>query len=129
MYKGTIINELLKNNNLKKKELMESLGWKSHTQFRQFTTGNPSAEALEKVADFLKCPIDLFFDREVCYNTDPLMQKVFDSESLKQKETLLEERILHLQNIIEEKDKRLALQDNVINILQGKLNSNDSDKK
>ena len=63
MYNGKIIEDYA-SFGTSRLALMEAMGWKSHTQLRQFVEGNPTAENLEKVADYLGITIDSLFIRE-----------------------------------------------------------------
>lgn len=63
MYNGKIIEDCA-SFGTSRLALMEAMGWKSHTQLRQFVEGNPTAENLEKVADYLGITIDSLFIRE-----------------------------------------------------------------
>lgn len=65
MFNGRKIKELIEEKGLAYKDVYESIGM-TGTTFFNITSGegNPKADNLEKLADFLKCPIDIFFERK-----------------------------------------------------------------
>ena len=62
MYNGKIIEDY-KSFGTTRLALMQAMGWNNSSQLRQFITGNPTAENLEKVADYLGITIDSLFLR------------------------------------------------------------------
>ena len=63
MYNGNKINELLKERNIKKKELVSYLNT-SRAAVEHMIHGNPTVLSIEKIADFFDVSIELFFIRE-----------------------------------------------------------------
>ena len=62
MYNGQIINFLLENRCIKKKDLIISIKGTNSTM-ESIINGNPTVKTLEKVANFFDISMDLFFDR------------------------------------------------------------------
>ena len=52
MYNGLIINVLLKERGMKAKDLLEHLQLQTNGSISSLVRGNPTAERLEKIADF-----------------------------------------------------------------------------
>lgn len=63
MYNGEKIRQILREKGIRQKDLMEAMGWKNSNQVRQIVEGNPRADILEGVCDFLQIPIDTLFVR------------------------------------------------------------------
>lgn len=65
MFNGQKIKVLIEEKGLTYKDVYESIGM-TGTTFFNITSGegNPKADNLEKLADFLNCSIDIFFDRK-----------------------------------------------------------------
>lgn len=75
MYKGEIIKELLSESGHNAKELLEAMGLNpKYNSIQRFINGNPTAETLEKIADFFQCPIDVFFERDINAGQKPLQE-------------------------------------------------------
>lgn len=65
MFNGKRIKELIEEKGLAFKDVYESIGMTGTTFFNITSgVGNPKADNLEKLADFLNCPIDIFFERK-----------------------------------------------------------------
>ena len=67
MYNGQVINVLLKERGLRAKDLLEYLQLQSNGSITSLVKGNPTAERLEKIADFFDVPIDTLFQRAKSY--------------------------------------------------------------
>lgn len=63
MYNGKKINELLKQRQIKKKQLIDHLNI-TNSGMASIIRGNPTAKTLEQVADFFDVSIDVFFVRK-----------------------------------------------------------------
>lgn len=75
MYKGEIIKELLSESGRNAKELLEAMGLNpKYNSIQRFINGNPTAETLERIADFFQCPIDVFFERGNVAGQKPLQE-------------------------------------------------------
>lgn len=116
MYNGNIINELLVSQKKKAKDLLMYLETNTNGSLTQIVSGNPSAKRLEKIADFFGVSIDTFFIRESpyagingCGNPN-----VIASFQIGQ----LEAKTKNLQAMIDEKDKRIALLEEMIDVLK-----------
>ena len=66
MYNKDRIRELLEERKIRIKDFMEGVGAKSNSlaQFER-DGANPTADTLEKIADFFQIPIDELFNREM----------------------------------------------------------------
>lgn len=110
MFDGKIIEKLLRDRGMKKKELLDAVGWTSQSQLVQFIEGNPTAQSLEKVADVFGCSIDVFFKREIAdyencifYGADRAM---------------LEERLISMQRLLEAKDSHIKDLEKILRIYE-----------
>ncbi len=101
MYNGNIIRQLLVEKNIPNKELLKYLGTEANASLAQIVNGNPTVKRLEKVADFFGVSMDVFFDREKPFKAFP---SAHDDNELQYKE-----KISLLERLLEEKDKRIAL--------------------
>lgn len=122
MYNGHIINQLLSDRNIKKKDFMQAVGWSSGTQYRQAVNGNPTAATLEKIADFFSVPIDLFFERENPYyehcNVVGHGNNVQNYNSVIYNEQKEKDHAEALARLIEEKDNHIKTLQKMIAILE-----------
>lgn len=110
MFNGKIIEKYLQDRGLKKKDLLNAIGWVSQSQLRQFTDGNPTASTLEKVADFFDCSIDQFFVRE----REPDMTTVFVGAD----RSALEERLVTMQQLLDTKDRHIEDLEKMLQIFE-----------
>ena len=124
MYNGEIIKDLLRERGKLAKDLLSALDVNSNGSLSQLIrNANPTAERLEKIADFLDIPIDTLFIRE----------RQFDEEAFNHGKNLantsvrtLKNKVMDQQTIIEEKDKRIALLEEMVEMYREqieKLNS------
>ncbi|MBQ7851339.1 MAG: helix-turn-helix transcriptional regulator [Muribaculaceae bacterium] len=118
MYNGGIINELLVSQKKKAKDLLSYLGANTNGSLTQIVKGNPSADRIEKIADFFGVSIDTFFVRESPYAGINVNgnSNVVASIQIGQ----LDAKAKSLQAMIEEKDKRIALLEEMIEVLKNK---------
>ena len=113
MYNGNKIKELLKERDISNKQLVEYMGWRGNGQLYHVVdpvSANPTARILERIADFFQVPVDTFFDRDVPVSPHRTgMPGSSPIESLKRE-------IEYLQSLCDEKDKRLELQQQLIDM-------------
>lgn len=123
MYNGIIINELLITQKKKAKDLLSHLGANTNGSLTQIVKGNPSAERLEKIADFFGVSIDTLFIRESPYAGINVNgnSNIVASIQIGQ----LEAKTKSLQAMIDEKDKRIALLEEMIQVLKQSKNISD----
>ena len=71
---------------------------------------NPKAETIERIADFLQCPIDDLFDRENKYVTNQVTgnNNTVSSYNVTADPEVLAATNRHLQDVIERQDKTIA---------------------
>lgn len=101
MYNGNVIKQLLLDKKVTNKELLRYLGTEANASLAQIVNGNPTVKRLEKVADFFGVSMDVFFDREKPFKACP---SAHEDNELQYKE-----KIALLERLLEEKDKRIAL--------------------
>lgn len=110
MYKGEIINQLLAERKIKKKELCAYLNT-NNSGIESYIKGNPSANKLEKIADFFKISIDDLFIREVELVPSTVTEEPVSHED-KEMNYLLKEIIQEKERTIQLLMKQLNKQDN-----------------
>lgn len=118
MYNGNIIRQLLVERNMPNKELLRYLGTEANASLAQIVNGNPTVKRLEKVADFFGVSMDVFFDREKPFKACP---SAHEDNGLQYKE-----KIALLERLLEEKDKRIALleqMNQLVNSAEGRTKS------
>lgn len=118
MYNGNIIRQLLVERNIPNKELLRYLGTEANASLAQIVNGNPTVKRLEKVADFFGVSMDVFFDREKPFKACP---PAHEDNELQYKE-----KIALLERLLEEKDKRIALleqMNQLVNSAEGRTKS------
>lgn len=101
MYNGNVIKQLLLDKKVTNKELLRYLGTEANASLAQIVNGNPTVKRLEKVADFFGVSMDVFFEREKPFKAYPLAHG--DNEQQ------YKEKIELLERLLEEKDKRILL--------------------
>ena len=118
MYNKDRIRELLEERKIKIKDFMEGVGAKSNSlaQFER-DGANPTADTLEKIADFFQIPIDELFNREmpgynIVGNDNNVANITINS---------LNSNIESLEAIIEEKDKRIRLLEDMVEMLREQI--------
>ena len=115
MYNGQIINVLLKERGLKAKDLLEHLELQSNGSITSLVRANPTATRLEKIADFFDIPIDALFQRSKSYGYN-----VVGNSNQVANVTIgeLRGKAKSLEQIIIEKDKRIALLEEMVEMLK-----------
>lgn len=101
MYNGNVIKQLLLDKKVTNKELLRYLGTEANASLAQIVNGNPTVKRLEKVADFFGVSMDVFFEREKPF-------KAYSSAH-GDNEQQYKEKIELLERLLEEKDKRILL--------------------
>lgn len=101
MYNGNVIKQLLLDKKVTNKELLKYLGTEANASLAQIVNGNPTVKRLEKVADFFGVSMDVFFEREKPF-------KAYSSAH-GDNEQQYKEKIELLERLLEEKDKRILL--------------------
>lgn len=101
MYNGNVIKQLLLDKKITNKELLKYLGTEANASLAQIVNGNPTVKRLEKVADFFGVSMDVFFEREKPFKAYPSTHG--DNEQQ------YKEKIALLERLLEEKDKRIML--------------------
>lgn len=101
MYNGNIIRQLLVERNIPNKDLLRYLGTEANASLAQIVNGNPTVKRLEKVADFFGVSMDVFFEREKPFKA--YLSAHGDNEQQ------YKEKIELLERLLEEKDKRILL--------------------
>lgn len=124
MYNGEIIKDLLREQGKLAKDLLLALDVKSNGSLSQLIkNANPTAERLEKIADFLDIPIDTLFIRERQYDIEEVNHgKELANVSVR----TLKNKVRDQQIIIEEKDKRIALLEEMVSMLRRQIEEKSS---
>ena len=118
MFNGQNIKNITEKRGIKIKSLYEGAGINQGTFFTIISErGNPTADKLEAIADFLECSIDDFFDRKVNYQSSKnvLAKK---SEALQEKDNRSVENLMkeieNLRVLLKEKELLLQTKDKLI---------------
>ena len=121
MYNGEIIRDLLRMQGKKAKDLLAALGVNSNGSISQLVKkANPTAERLEIIADFLEVPIDDLFIRERSYSGSNVAGNGNNAANI----TIgtLKGKLQDQQQIIAEKDKRIQLLEEMLELYRERLN-------
>lgn len=126
MYNGLVINNLLFDRNIKKKDLVIAIKGNNSTM-ESVINGNPTVKTLEKVADFFKVSMDIFFEREVCFSKDGHRIGSVNGNGNKVQQGHInvmqesqEREIQHLNARLEEKERLLEEKERLIQVLMNK---------
>ena len=106
MYNGEIIRDLLRQQGKRAKDLLAALEINTNGSLSQLIKkANPTADRLEKIADFLNVPIDALFVRELPHGGYNVVGNGNHVANI----TIgtLKGKLQDQQQIIEEKDKRI----------------------
>ena len=113
MFKGYIISSLIENSNVKKVDVYRYANIEKVTLDNIIKgTSIPNCKTLERIADFFGVSMDVFFNREKPYQT-------FSTNDLNNLQ-LFKDKIELLEKLLEEKDKRIALLENLNQALSKK---------
>ena len=121
MYNGVIIKDLLKQQGKKSKDLLAALEVNSNGSISQLVKdANPTAKRLEIIADFLDIPIDALFIREHQHNGYNVVGNGNHVANI----TIgtLKGKLKDQQQIIAEKDKRIQLLEEMLEMYRERLN-------
>lgn len=110
MYNGNVIKQLLLDKKVSNKELLRYIGTEANASLAQIVNGNPTVKRLEKVADFFGVSMDIFFEREKPFKQAGTTKSNDNSYYI--------EKIELLEKIIQEKDERIKLLENVNQLLK-----------
>lgn len=116
MYNPRKIIELVEANNVRYKELLNYLGKNWNGSLLAVIKGDIRVSLLEKIADFFGVPVDTFFDRE-CQNN---CVSVGGTQNLVHHFSINSDNssIKHLELLLEEKDKRIKLLEDYVELLK-----------
>lgn len=120
MYNGIVIEELLSERKLRKKDIQDALGI-SYNSYKTIVYGNPTVKTLEPVADFFKVSMDVFFNRESC-GSNKVGNVSGNSNKIQQgkvnvMQSSLEKEIENLKLLLTEKDKVISEKERLIQVL------------
>lgn len=118
MFKGLIIEELLKERKILKKDMQRMCSMSPSVLDNIISKGNPTAASLEKIADFFDLPIDYFFKRNF-FPTNPIgnISGVGHKIQNGQNNIMLENQekeIEHLKTLIVEKEQMIKEKEQMI---------------
>ena len=108
MYNGNKIKDLLHEQSKSNKELLAYLGVECNSSITQLIKGNPTAQKLEKIADFFGIHIDELFIRDIEFK---------ESEGLTEADKQLIDKIKLLQQLLDDKDKVISLLEDKVRYL------------
>lgn len=114
MYNGLIINKLLEERNIKKKDLVLAINGNNST-IESIINGNPTVKTLEKVADYFDVSMDIFFER-----TKPVINnnigtvngnwnRIQQSGQMNITEEQINSELSHLHTLLAEKEKMIEM--------------------
>lgn len=110
MFDGKKVKEVMDSYSGSKIDFYTKSGLSKSTIISMMATRNPQADNLEKLADFVKAPIDYFFNRDIEIDNKFLEKKnkqsikilVEEIKQLTKKNTLMEIEIERLKRVIED---------------------------
>ena len=120
MYNGEIIRDLLRQQGKRAKDLLAALEINTNGSLSQLIKkANPTADRLEKIADFLNVPIDALFIRELPHGGYNVVGNGNHVANI----TIgtLKGKLQDQQQIIEEKDKRIKLLEEMLELYRQRL--------
>lgn len=116
MYNPKKVIELIESSGVKNKELLDFMGKNWNGSVDAVIKGDIRVSKLEKIADFFGVPVDAFFDREVTaggVNVGGVRNKVHHFSIANG-----DPDVKNLQSLIEEKDKRIKLLEEMVELLK-----------
>ncbi len=119
MYNGQIVKDLCDERKIAYKDLLKAIGAKNPSgSINVIVNGNPTAKRLEAIADYLDIPIESMFvrDRQYGYNVVGNGNNVANITI-----GTLKDKVQDQQSIIEEKDKRIALLEDMVELYREQL--------
>lgn len=117
MYNPEIIYKMLLERGLQHKDLMKFLGKNPKHSLRQSINGDPKASTLERIADFFSVPIDTFFERDLPSNNGVIVSGV-GNHAVNIRVNSPEARVDVLEALLSEKDKRIAILEELVEALR-----------
>ena len=117
MYNSQIIIDLLDKNHIPYSELMRHLGISEKANLKQQIFRNIGVDKLEKIADFLRVPIDTLFDRS-SINSGVIVNghdHTINTITVQQ-----QNEMEAMKKLLEEKDKRIELLEEMLNMYKSK---------
>ena len=113
MFKGLIIEELLKERKILKKDMQHVCNMSPSVLDNIIAKGNPTAASLEKIADFFDLPIDYFFKRKsfttnAVGNISGTGHKIQNGQNNVMQESQ-EKEITHLKELLKEKERLIQV--------------------
>lgn len=117
MFNKQIIYDLLEERGILHKELLEYLGKNYNGSLKQILDGDIKASNLEKMADFFGVSIDTFFDR-TSSNNGIMVGGVGNKVHHLSVNSALNKEKENLEALIEEKDKRIKILEDMIELLK-----------
>ena len=105
MYNPQKITDLLEARRVKARDLLTFLGKNWNGSVAQVVNHDIRVSKIERIADFFQVPIDTFFDRETTILGEP-------------QSTSAAARISDLERLLVEKDKRIALLEDMVSLLK-----------
>lgn len=123
MYNGQVIRELLRKRKIQNKTLNEVLGW-TNSQLKQVIEGNPKVSTLEPIADFFRVSMDVFFERNTPIPSPGYSHIEGDgniANSVVIGNDRLTERVQAQERLLEEKDKRIEILEEMNRMLRQEI--------
>lgn len=117
MYNAQKIYQLLEDRKLKHKDLLDYLGKNQNGSLNQLLRGDLKASNVEKIADFFGLPVDFFFDRNPENSGVNISGNRNHVHDFSINHTLAAEN-KNLEALIEEKDKRIRILEEMIELLK-----------
>lgn len=113
MFNPQIVRDMIKHRGLKNVELLRGLGKTWNGSLDLLLKGDIRVSKIEQIADFFGVPIDTFFDR------DPSVKIVYPGLGIdKAEEERLAAENQALQALLEEKDKRIKVLEEIVDLLR-----------
>lgn len=123
MYNGKIIRDLIKKKKVKQNVFLEAVGWSGVSQLNQVENGNPTVSTLEPIADYFGVSMDVFFERAIPFDSkmNHVMGDGNNVNSVVFGNDLLSERVQSLELLLEEKDKRIEVLEEMNKMLRQEI--------
>lgn len=116
MFNKQKVIDLLEERKIKHKELLDYLGKNYNVSLKQLLDGDIKASNLEKIANFFMILIDYLFDREPGKDSINITVNMNHIQGSFNKSLVSENK--SLEALIEEKDKRIAILEEMVDILK-----------
>lgn len=114
MYNPKKIEDLLRQRGLKNKQLLIHLGYNERGGLLQSVSGDIRVSKLEKIADFFGLPIDTFFDRNIKLGSQDERIPSGTADPV----NIAYEREQSLRDLLKEKDRRIQLLEEMVEMLK-----------